>query len=249
MTLNYRCLNLSHQYDQREVLRVHSLHLQPAQFTAIVGPNGAGKSTLLSILAGLRPNYDGSCILGDDEITRWRRRTLARTVSFLPQKIDLSFPFTAGQVVLMGRTPHAETFFESPEDLKAAAEAMALTDTAQFQDRDYRSLSGGERQRVLLASALAQSTPVLLLDEPATFLDLRHQLSTYRLLQNLATEGRIVVAVTHDLNLAASFAHRIIVLSCGTIAADGAPKEALRPEILEKVFQVNPTEVPWIYHA
>lgn len=249
MTAGFRCRNLSHRYDRSEVLHIDSLEFRPGQFTAIVGPNGAGKSTFLSILAGLRPDYVGHCELDGRDLRTLPRRDLARLISFLPQKIDLAFPFTAEQVVLMGRTPHCDGLYDSPDDLTAASQAMQLTDTAEFRARDFRSLSGGERQRVILAAALAQSAPALLLDEPATFLDLKHQLATYRLLRSLAAEGRLVIAVTHDLNLAAATADRILVLHRGRTAADGSAAQALHPDVLRTVFEVDAADAPWIFHA
>jgi iron complex transport system ATP-binding protein len=213
--------------------------LGAGEFTAIVGPNGAGKSTLLSILAGLRPEYRGECIYEGTEMRRWPRRKLARRLSLVPQSLELQFPFTAEQVVLMGRTPHCDGLFDTPEDFEAVARAMELTDTTQFRDRDIRTLSGGERQRVVLASALAQSPRVLLLDEPTTFLDLKHQFSVYKLLAGLAREGLLVLAATHDLNLAAGYCGRVVVLDRGRVAADGPPAEALGPETIREVFEVE----------
>ena len=195
---------------------------------AIAGPNGAGKSTLLGIMAGLRHPYRGACTYRGVEVRRWRGANFARRVAFLPQSMRLEFPFTAEQVVFMGRTPYAGGWFESPEDQAAVARAMAITDAARFAARDFRSLSGGEQQRVILASALAQEPETLLLDEPTTFLDLKHQLSMYRLLADFA-KSMLVVAVTHDLNLALRFADRVMVLDDGRIAGDGDPPRKLLP--------------------
>lgn len=206
----------------------------------IAGPNGAGKSTLLGILAGLRSPYRGSCRYAGKEVRQWPRRDFARHVAFLPQSVRLEFPFTAEEVVLMGRTPYASGWFQTPEDRAAAEEAMTITDTLAFRVRDFRTLSGGERQRVILASALTQRPRVLLLDEPATHLDLRHQLSLYRLLAGLA-KTLLVVAVTHDLNIALQFSDRVMVLADGRIAGDGAPQEVLNPELIGQVFGVQAT--------
>lgn len=249
MSAVYECRRLRQRFGGREVLNVDHLALRRAEFTVIVGPNGAGKSTLLTILAGLQTGYEGECALFGKDTRLWRRRELARRVSFLPQKIDLAFPFTARQVVMMGRTPHCDSLYDTLEDTAAVREAMRLTDTLEFEDRDYRSLSGGERQRVLVASALAQSCEVLLLDEPATFLDLKHQLAIYRLLGELARQGRAVVAVTHDLNLAAAYADRMIVLYRGKAVADGAAATAMSEDVLRCVFEVDPAETPWIRHG
>lgn len=206
----------------------------------IAGPNGAGKSTLLGILAGLRSPYLGSCTYDGREVRQWPRRDFARHVAFLPQSVRLEFPFTAEEVVLMGRTPYASGWFQTPEDRAAAEDAMTTTDTLAFRARDFRTLSGGERQRVILASALTQRPRVLLLDEPATHLDLRHQLSLYRLLRELA-KTLLVVAVTHDLNIALQFSDRVMLLADGRIAGDGAPAEVLNPELIAHVFGVRAT--------
>jgi iron complex transport system ATP-binding protein len=206
----------------------------------IVGPNGAGKSTLLGILAGLRSPYIGSCTFAAKEIRQWPKREFARRVAFLPQSVRMEFPFTVEEVVLMGRTPYASGWFQTAEDRSAAEEAMTTTDTLAFRGRDFRTLSGGEAQRVILASALTQRPEALLLDEPATHLDLRHQLSLYRLLGELA-KSRLVVAVTHDLNLALRFSSRVMVLEDGRIAGDGTPADVLNPALIARVFGVQAT--------
>lgn len=223
----------------------HGLHeasfeLPDKGLITIAGPNGAGKSTLLGILAGLRAPYFGSCTYEGKELRQWQKREFARKVAFLPQSIRLEFPFTVEEVVLMGRTPHARGWFQTEEDRSAAESAMTTTDTLEFRARDFRSLSGGERQRVILASALTQRPQVLLLDEPATHLDLRHQLSLYRLLSDLA-KSLLVVAVTHDLNLALQFSNRVMVIEDGRIAGDGTPGDVLNPDLIARVFGVQAT--------
>jgi len=217
-----------------------SFELPHSGLITIAGPNGAGKSTLLGILAGLRSPYRGSCLYDGKEVRQWPRRDFARHVAFLPQSVRLEFPFTAEEVVLMGRTPYASGWFQTPEDRAAAEDAMTTTDTLAFRARDFRTLSGGERQRVILASALTQRPRVLLLDEPATHLDLRHQLSLYRLLRELA-KTLLVVAVTHDLNIALQFSDRVMLLADGRIAGDGRPAEVLNPNLIAQVFGVHAT--------
>jgi iron complex transport system ATP-binding protein len=243
------------KYDGTPVLDQVNLEFPPAQMTAVVGPNGAGKSTLLGIMAGLRPAYSGRCLYGGMEVRRWARRGFARQVAVVPQNLRLEFPFTAEQVVMMGRTPFCDGLFESPEDRVAVEHAMEVTDTLPFRRRDFRSLSGGEQQLVVLASALAQAPQVLLLDEPTTFLDLRHQVSIYRLLRGLRDQGLLVIAVTHDLNLAAAYAERIVMLKSGRVAADGPPAEMVRRETVAEVFGVQ-AEIhyegggkPWILYG
>jgi iron complex transport system ATP-binding protein len=175
-------------------------------------------------------------------------------MAFVPQAIRLEFPFTAEQVVFMGRTPYCHGLFESPEDREAVRRAMDLTDSLRFAKREFPALSGGEKQRVVLAGALAQNPSVLLLDEPTTFLDLKHQISIYGLLRDLARGGMAVIAVTHDLNLAASYADRMIVISKGTIASEGPPANILRADLLREVFEVDveirggPDGRPWVFY-
>lgn len=255
MNAGFELSELGMAYNGQPVLSGVTLDLKPPQFIAVVGPNGAGKSTLLGILAGLRQGYTGECRYAGRSVAQWPRRDFARQVSAVPQSLRLDFPFRAEEVVLMGRTPHAGGWFDSAEDLRAVEEALRRTDAWEFRRRDFRTLSGGERQRIVLAAALAQQPRVLLLDEPTTFLDIEHQLATYRLLRDLARQGMLVVAVTHDLNLAAAYAGRVIALRQGRVLADGAPDEALAPERLAEVFHVraqrleNPSGKWWIAYG
>ena len=243
--MNFRLDNTGFAYGLVDA----SFELSTPGLVCIAGPNGAGKSTLVGIMAGLREPYRGSCTYDGIEVRRWRRRDFARRVAFLPQMLRFEFPFTAEQVVLMGRTPYSGGWFESPEDRQAALSAMETTGTMAFRSRDFRSLSGGERQRVILASALAQRPEALILDEPTTFLDLKHQLSMYRLLSDLAQQGMLVVAVTHDLNLAIQFADRVLVLDQGRLAGDGAPAEILNPDLIHNVFGVHANiHAGWLHY-
>jgi ABC-type cobalamin/Fe3+-siderophores transport system ATPase subunit len=255
MSALFSLRDLGKLYDGTRVLHDATLDLPAAQMVAIVGPNGAGKSTLLGIMAGLRTEYEGSCLFKDKEVSRWPRRAFAREVSFVPQTVRIEFPFSVEQVVMMGRTPYCDGLFEGPADHAAVEQAMRITDTRAFRRRDFRTLSGGEKQRTILASVLAQSPQVLLLDEPTTFLDLEHQLSTYTLLRDLARQGMLVVAVTHDLNLAAAYSDRVLVLRDGAVLYDAAPAEVLTAESVRAVFNVEadvrrtPAGRPWVLYG
>ena len=238
MSASFQLRNAGMRYGTADVLHGVELRLDPPLLTAVVGPNGAGKSTLLGIMAGLREGYAGECLFDGTEVRAWNRREYARRVSFVPQATRIEFPFTAEEVVLMGRAPHAAGLFESEKDRLAARDAMELTGTLPLRGRDFRSLSGGEQQRIILAAALAQAPEALLLDEPTTFLDIHHQVALYRVLRTLCERGVLVVAVTHDLNLAAAYAQRVIMLSGGEVVADGPPEEAFQSERLRAVFDV-----------
>jgi iron complex transport system ATP-binding protein len=229
---------------RREVLRGLGLHLARGELVALVGTNGSGKTTLLRLLAGvLRPDV-GVVRFGGRPLGDWRRVELARRVTVLPQQLDLPVGFRVAELVEMGRAPHAQRLFGSTEkDERAVARALAEADALELAHRYADELSGGERQRVLVAMALAQEPELLLMDEPTLHLDLAHQvavLATIRRLQ--AQRGLTVLAVLHDLNLAAAFAPRVLVLDDGRVAADGPPDEVLTPDLVQRVFGVTVDE-------
>ena len=201
---------------------VHDVSFEAAtgEFIALVGRNGAGKSTVLDLIAGMRRPTAGTIWLDGRPLPTWTAHERARRIGHLPQVVRTELPFTAEQIVLMGRYPHADRWFASEADRRAATQAMEACDCLAFRDRRVSTLSGGERQRVLLAACLAQAPGLLLLDEPSTFLDVDQQLHCFSVLREQAASGRACIAVTHDLNLALSFCTRIIVLAGKTIACD-----------------------------
>ena len=243
------------RYNGAEVLHPATLDFSEAQMVALVGPNGAGKSTLLGIMAGLRPGYPGRCAYGGKEVRRWPRRAFAREVSFVPQSVRVEFPFTAEQVVMMGRTPYCDGLFESPEDRAAVERAMATHGHARVP-RPRFSIAQRRREAAhdpgLRPGAVAASPAARRADH---FLDLQHQVSIYRLLRDLARQGLLVVAVTHDLNLAAAYSDRVVVLRAGEVVRDAAPLEVLSPETIRAVFgveaEVRHTQAgkPWILYG
>jgi len=193
-----------------------------------MGINGAGKSTLLNIAAGLRTPASGEVLLDGRDMRTIPARERSRTLSHLPQGTHQELPFTVEQVVLMGRYAFADRWFESQQDHAYAAAAMERMDCLQFRGRLYSTLSGGEQQRVLLAACIAQRPRVMLFDEPSTYLDVHQQLQCFSTLAQLAREGALCVAVTHDLNLALSHCTRILILDRGRISADFAVTDAAR---------------------
>ncbi len=206
----------------------------PGQVLGIVGPNGAGKSTLLRIMAGELAATSGTVLLDGRDVARIRPRHLALQRAVLPQQTVLQFAFRAHEVVMMGRNPHRGS--SSAEDERITAQAMEQTDTLTLAHRMYPTLSGGEQARVSFARVLAQQTPVVLLDEPTGSLDIRHQELMMGSLRRLASEGATVVAVLHDLNLAARYADRVGLMDRGRMVEVAATAEVLRPELLSGVY-------------
>jgi iron complex transport system ATP-binding protein len=222
------------------VLRGVDLALGRGELVALLGPNGSGKTTLLRLLTGqLRPDT-GDVAFDGRPVADWPRDALARRVAVLPQQLELPVGFRVAELVEMGRAPHARSLFGSTaEDERAVRRALVDADALDLAHRFADELSGGERQRVLVAMALAQEPELLLLDEPTLHLDLAHQVALLTSIRRLrAQRGLAVLAVLHDLNLAAAFAPRVVVLADGVIAADGRPSEVLVPSLVERVFGV-----------
>ena len=220
------------------VLRGVDLELAAGELLLLAGRNAAGKTTLLRVAAGLVQPDSGSVALGGRPISGFTRRELGRSIAFVPQEIGVPFPFTAGQLVLLGRTPHLGLLaFESKADVAAAEAALARLGLEALVDRSVLELSGGERQLVQLARALAQQAEVLLLDEPTAHLDLAHRALVLGCLRELAREGRGVLVVSHDL-AASSYANRVAFLAGGRIVAAGPPAQVIRPEVLRATFGV-----------
>jgi iron complex transport system ATP-binding protein len=241
MTPMFQLTNITFGYTKTPVLRDISVRLASGEFVVLVGPNGAGKSTLLKIMAGLIRGYSGKVEFANTSLSRYNSRDLAKRIAFVPQETHMAFPFTVTEIVMMGRLPHRTGgMFDSGRDLAKTEEAMAMTDTAELGSKTFNQLSGGERQRVVLASALAQDPEVLLLDEPTVYLDLKHQIQFYDILERLNAErGMTIICVTHDVNLAARYAHRMIAIREGRFVADGIPDEVLTPQHVYEIFEIN----------
>lgn len=225
-------------YDGHRVCRDVSIEVPPQSFTAIIGPNACGKSTLLKAIARLLPIGSGSVLLSGRDISRIRTKEIAKQLGLLPQSSLSPDGITVADLVGRGRYPHQGMFDRwSKDDEAAVAEALSATRLEPIADRQVDELSGGQRQRVWLAMVLAQQTPVMLLDEPTTFLDIAHQYSLLELFDELRVEhGRTIVVVLHDLNQAARYADHLIVMKDGEVVAAGAPAEVISAELVESVY-------------
>jgi ABC-type cobalamin/Fe3+-siderophores transport system ATPase subunit len=241
-------------YGNRSVLHSATFNAGEGDFLALVGRNGAGKSTLLDIVAGFRRPETGSVTIAGRDQRLWTLREMSQRVSHLPQSIHADLPFTAEQLVAMGRYPHTDRWFESEEDHSFIQQAMVRTHCWGQRHRIFGSLSGGERQRVLLAACLAQNASTLLLDEPSTFLDIEQQLHCFTLLREEAQRGKLCIAVTHDLNLALTYCTRLIVLADGVVAYDIPTAQAQDKQDWLALFSSRlnltstPDGTPWIWY-
>jgi iron complex transport system ATP-binding protein len=233
--------NINFSYAVKPVMERVSFAIDEAQIVAFIGPNGSGKTTLLKIINGTLFPDAGQMLIDGKETSRWSRKDIAQKVAIVPQETAVVFPFYAEEIVLMGRFPHLSNYrFENKKDYRIVHEAMEKTDTLAFAARRFDELSAGERQRVLIARALAQEPKVLLLDESTVFLDLKHQAQFLALLRQLNTAQQLtVIFVTHDINLAAQHADRIILLYSGKIYAIGKPAEVITAANIKEVYDVD----------
>jgi iron complex transport system ATP-binding protein len=239
--------SLSIFYGNRPILKNISFDLAAGEILAIIGPNGAGKTTLIRALTGLTPLHAGQIRVDGRSLNQLSVAERARWIAVVPQARNLPPAFTAWETVLLGRTPHLNWLGQtSPQDEAIARQAMTRTQTLELAGRPVGELSGGEQQRLLLARALAQASPILLLDEPTSHLDLQFQLALLDQVRSLARQEKLaVLVILHDLNLAARYADRVGLLVQGELRALGPAAEVLTPELLSPVYHV-PLEV---FHA
>lgn len=233
--------NLFVRLDRALIVKDASLVLREGQFTALVGPNGAGKTTLVRAIAGVLP-AEGQIQLDGQPLSSFSPRGRAKRIAYLPQGNTFHWPMPVEQIVALGRYPHGDPFSPPTEaDRLAVAHALAVTGTRELAHRPVTHLSGGEKARVALARALATEAKVLLADEPTMSLDPRHQLTVMDLLRDQARKGGAVLAVVHDLALAARYADRVITIQNGHVSADAKPHDALNAERIASVFGVEAT--------
>ena len=232
--------DLSVYYGERQILHGVQLDVNSGELVAMIGPNGAGKSTLIRAISGVVPIYDGNIFVGERDVTTLSTMERARHISVVPQAVSVPPAFTVWETVLLGRTPYLNFLGQtSAKDEEIARQSLAQVDVLHLIDKRMDEISGGEQQRVLLARTLAQDTPILLMDEPTTHLDLSHQVDLLKLITRQAREKNLTVLIAlHDLNLASMFADRIAIVQNGLLCAAGTPHETLTSEIIDSVYQV-----------
>ena len=234
--------NISFSYEEgHNVLKHISLKIGKGEFVGVLGPNGSGKTTLLKIISSVLKPQKGYLTLDGKRLESVRHKDRAKFIAVVAQETSIPFSFSALEVVLMGRAPYLPLFgFEKKEDIAVAKSAMEATDILNFAGRNIQELSGGERQRVIVARALAQQPRLILLDEPTTYLDIKHQMDLYRLMKKRNIEdGLTVITVLHDINLASTFCDRIIFLKDGRTVADGTPKDVINYAKIKEVFDTE----------
>jgi iron complex transport system ATP-binding protein len=230
--------NISLNFRDKLILSNVSFSVSAGEFFVILGPNGAGKTSLLKVLSGLQNAQSGSVSVKDKNISEYRRRKLSQIIAMVPQHIEVGFPFTVADTVIMGRTPHLGILgMEGKNDFNIAEEAMKFTDVAYLSERKLFQLSGGELQRVIIARAICQQPEIILLDEPTTALDPAHQLKIMDLMEKFRREhGTTIIMVSHDLNLASMYGHRLLLLKEGRVVKTGDPRSVLNKELLEESY-------------
>lgn len=232
--------NLSLQLDKKQILKNVSFSARKGEFIGLIGPNGSGKSTWLRSVCGLLPYDQGQVMIKDKKIESYHPKEIAKMIGYVPQDTGLDFDFLVKDIVLMGRHPHVPRFgLESQIDYDIAEQAMRTTQIEHLANKYVNQLSGGQRQMVFIAKALAQQPDILILDEPTSALDINRQLQVLNLIKQLTIEGVTVITAIHDLNLAARFCSKLVLLTDGEVLALGEPETVLTADHLLKSYGVT----------
>ncbi len=232
---------ITFKYDESTIIDCLDFQVKRGSFITIIGPNGSGKSTLLKLMAANLSCYEGTVLINNRGLNTYKMKELAKEMAVVPQDTSVSYDFDVYDIVLMGRNPHLKRFQkESEVDFQIVKEAMEQTDTLHLKDRKINEISGGERQRVIIARALAQQSKIILLDEPTSSLDIHHQLEVLELLKRLNKEKKVtIIAVLHDMNLAARYSQEILLLHHGKMLTMGKTEEVMTVENLQQAYQME----------
>ncbi len=233
--------DLTYTIGEKQILHNINFQIEKGKIYGILGENGSGKSTLLKTLTRINNVKNGKIFLNDKDINHYTSKQLAQTIALVPQQTNLMFDFSALQIALMGRIPYQKPLYsDSEEDLEIVKQSMQLTSTWHLRDMNAQNLSGGEFQRLIIARALAQQTPILMLDEPISSLDIRHQFEIMNLLKQINKDtNTTILIIIHDLNLALKYCDEIILLNKGELVAFGESKKVLIEETISKNFGIN----------
>lgn len=237
----YEVSNLNFSYGQVPVIRNLDFVLQEGEWLTVLGPNGSGKSTLISVLLRVLEKNDGSIQFDGKDLDDWDRCLLAQRVAVVYQKNEIPFGFSVREIIEMGRYPYQSRWHRwTAQDQVAIDRAIRLTHIESFLEKNFRELSGGEQQRVLIARAIAQDPDVLVLDEPIAHLDLRFQYEVLHLCQKLQREeGLTILSVLHEINMAAEFSDRLLLMNHGSVLAKGTPHEVIKPNHIKEAYGIN----------
>uniref|UniRef100_A0A7C6EHQ6 ABC transporter ATP-binding protein n=1 Tax=candidate division WOR-3 bacterium TaxID=2052148 RepID=A0A7C6EHQ6_UNCW3 len=235
--------NVNFSYNDKNVLKDINLHIEKGEFTGIIGPNGAGKSTILRIMAGILKNFKGDVRVLNRDIKAIKQKELARVIGFVPQETHFQHNYSVEDIVTMGRYPYLQPFQRfGKDDIEAVEWAIEKSGLDEFRARPVKFISSGERQMVVICRALAQKPEILLLDEPTSHLDIKHQVRIMELLKDLNQNGMTIVVVNHDLNLSSQFCKKLILLHKGSIYKTGTPEMIIDKKIVMDVYGVE-TEI------
>lgn len=225
--------------NNKSILKEINLTVEKGEFLGLIGPNGSGKTTLLKTISKLIPFNQGEISITNQEIHSYNHKAMARQLSYVPQDTHMDFNLNVKDIVMMGRHAHGNFFSRSQDDEMIVRKAMEATDTWRFAEKSILSLSGGQRQLVCIAKALAQDTPLILLDEPIAALDIYYQMHILKLLESLTKQGKTVITVLHDLNLTARFCKKVLLLKSGEVKAHGHCKDVLTNRTLKQTYHID----------